>query len=322
MAQHEGCLPMPVNPHLTPERHSAALSLNLPSPLSPITHPQLTAHDIELWCKRDDLIHPLISGNKWRKLKYHLQFAHQHNKSHVLSFGGVYSNHIHALAAAGAYYGLRTSAIIRGEPNAIRNATLTDATDHGMALTFVDRQTYRRRHDPLWLSQFAATDTLIIPEGGSSPLALQGVAEIVAEVPFSPDFWVLPCASGGTLAGLIAGKAALQQVLAIAVLKGGDFITQDVCRLNPKAACDPHWRIALDYHDGGYAKFSPALWHWIQQFSAITGIPLEPIYSGKAMWGLFQEIAAARIPRGSRVVFIHTGGLQGLAGLKEQGRIS
>jgi hypothetical protein len=121
---------------------------------------------------------------------------------------------------------------------------------------------------------------------------------------------VPPCASGGTLAGLIAGKRAQEQILAIAVLKGADFITGEVCRLHPAAATTPGWRIALDHHDGGYARFSPALWQWVQAFSAETGLPLEPIYSGKAMWGLFRELAAGRTARGSKIIFIHTGGLQ------------
>ena len=293
----------------------------LPSPLQRLHHPLLTRYDVELWCKRDDLIHPAISGNKWRKLKYHLLHAREHGKQHLLSFGGAYSNHIHALAAAGYQTGLRTTGIIRGEADAVSNTTLRDARRWGMDLVFVDRQSYRRRQDPDWLAQFDAPDTLIVPEGGSSPLAIPGVAELVGEVPFSPDLWVLPCASGGTLAGLVAGKRDREQILAIAVLKGGGFIADEVCRLHPAAADTPGWRIALDHHDGGYAKFSPALWQWVQDFSADTGLPLEPIYSGKAMWGLFRDLAAGRIARGSKIVFIHTGGMQGLAGLREQGRL-
>ena len=281
----------------------------------------LTRYGVELWCKRDDLIHPAISGNKWRKLKYHLLHAKEHGKRHLLSFGGAYSNHIHALAAAGCQSSLRTTGIIRGEYDAVSNSTLRDALRWGMDLVFVDRQSYRRRQDPDWLAQFDAPDTLIVPEGGSSPLAIPGVAELVDEVPFSPDLWVLPCASGGTLAGLIAGKRDREQILAIAVLKGGGFIADEVCRLHPAAANIPGWRIALDHHDGGYAKFSPALWQWVQDFSATTDLPLEPIYSGKAMWGLFRELAAGRIAPGSKIVFIHTGGMQGLAGLREQGRL-
>ncbi len=231
----------------------------LPSPLQRLHHPLLTRYGVELWCKRDDLIHPAISGNKWRKLKYHLRHAKEHGKRHLLSFGGAYSNHIHALAAAGCQSGLRTTGIIRGEYDAVSNSTLRDARRWGMDLVFVDRQSYRRRQDPGWLAQFDAPDTLIVPEGGSSPLAIPGVAELVGEVPFSPDLWVLPCASGGTLAGLIAGKRDREQILAIAVLKGGGFIADEVCRLHPAAANIPGWRIALDHHDDGYAKFSPAL---------------------------------------------------------------
>ncbi|MFQ1780316.1 1-aminocyclopropane-1-carboxylate deaminase/D-cysteine desulfhydrase [Aeromonas veronii] len=293
----------------------------LPSPLQRLHHPLLIRSGVELWCKRDDLIHPTISGNKWRKLKYHLRHAKEHGKRHLLSFGGAYSNHIHALAAAGCQSGLRTTGIIRGEYDAVSNSTLRDARRWGMDLVFVDRQSYRRRQDPDWLAQFDTPDTLIVPEGGSSPLAIPGVAELVGEVPFSPDLWVLPCASGGTLAGLIAGKRDREQILAIAVLKGGGFITDEVCRLHPAAASIPGWHIALDHHDGGYAKFSPALWQWVQDFSTDTGLPLEPIYSGKAMWGLFRELAAGRIAPGSKIVFIHTGGMQGLAGLREQGRL-
>ncbi|MFM5650247.1 1-aminocyclopropane-1-carboxylate deaminase/D-cysteine desulfhydrase [Aeromonas veronii] len=293
----------------------------LPSPLQRLHHPLLTCYGVELWCKRDDLIHPAISGNKWRKLKYHLLHAKEHGKRHLLSFGGAYSNHIHALAAAGCQSGLRTTGIIRGEYDAVSNSTLRDARRWGMDLVFVDRQSYRRRQDPDWLAQFDAPDTLIVPEGGSSPLAIPGVAELVGEVPFSPDLWVLPCASGGTLAGLIAGKRDREQILAIAVLKGGGFIADEVCRLHPAAAHIPGWRIALDHHDGGYAKFSPTLWQWVQDFSATTDLPLEPIYSGKAMRGLFRELAAGRIAPGCKIVFIHTGGMQGLAGLREQGRL-
>ncbi|XEI33302.1 pyridoxal-phosphate dependent enzyme [Aeromonas veronii] len=293
----------------------------LPSPLQRLHHPLLTRYGVELWCKRDDLIHPAISGNKWRKLKYHLLHAREHGKRHLLSFGGAYSNHIHALAAAGYQTGLRTTGIIRGEADAVSNTTLRDARHWGMDLVFVDRQRYRRRQDPDWLAQFDAPDTLIVPEGGSSPLAIPGVAELVGEVPFSPDLWVLPCASGGTLAGLIAGKRDREQILAIAVLKGGGFIADEVRRLHPAAINTHGWRIALDHHDGGYAKFSPALWQWVADFSADTGLPLEPIYSGKAMWGLFRELAAGRIAPGSQIVFIHTGGMQGLAGLREQGRL-
>ncbi|MEB6608127.1 1-aminocyclopropane-1-carboxylate deaminase/D-cysteine desulfhydrase [Aeromonas sanarellii] len=305
----------------TPPADDPLAPLSLPSPLHRIHHPLLDARDVRLWCKRDDLIHPTLSGNKWRKLKYHLERARSQGKTHILSFGGAYSNHIHALAAAGFRLGLRTTGIIRGEAATVSNATLSAARGWGMDLVFVDRQIYRRRQDPDWLARFEDEDTLIVPEGGSSPLAIPGVAELVTELPFSPDLWVLPCASGGTLAGLIAGKRERERILAIAVLKGGGFLHDEVCRLHPAAATTQGWHIALDHHDGGYARFSQALWQWVQDFSAQTGLPLEPIYSGKAMWGLFRELDAGRIPRGSEVVFIHTGGMQGLAGLREQGRL-
>lgn len=131
----------------------------LPSPLQAVSHPLLSAHGVQLWCKRDDLIHPVLSGNKWRKLKYHLLHAREQGKRHLLSFGGAYSNHIHALAAAGCQSGLRTTGIIRGEPEAVSNCTLSAAKGWGMDLVFVDRQSYRRRQDPAWLAQFEDEET-------------------------------------------------------------------------------------------------------------------------------------------------------------------
>ncbi|MEW7865842.1 1-aminocyclopropane-1-carboxylate deaminase/D-cysteine desulfhydrase [Aeromonas diversa] len=292
-----------------------------PSPLERLEHPLFRQAGVEVWVKRDDLLDPLISGNKWRKLKYHLRYASERGLTTLLSFGGAYSNHLHALAAAGARFGFTTRALVRGEPEAADNATLRPCREWGMSLTFVDRQTYRRRHNPEWLATLAAPDTLLIPEGGSSTLALPGVAELVAEVPFSPNYWVLPCASGGTTAGLLSGRRHGERVLAMAVLKGGDFLREEIARLWPPARHEDGWQVATGHHGGGYAKVSPALWQWVQAFMAETGLPLEPVYSGKAMWGLCQELAAGHIPRGSRLVFIHTGGLQGLAGLREQGRL-
>ncbi|MFL9593236.1 1-aminocyclopropane-1-carboxylate deaminase/D-cysteine desulfhydrase [Aeromonas schubertii] len=298
----------------------AHLSAIPPSPLERLSHPLFTRAGVEVWVKRDDLLDPLISGNKWRKLKYHLIHARAQGLSTLLSFGGAYSNHLHALAAAGRRFGFATRALVRGEPQAADNATLRQCREWGMTLTFVDRQTYRLRHDPEWLGRLAEPDTLLIPEGGSSPLALAGVAELVGEVPFSPDLWVLPCASGGTTAGLLSGRGSGEQVLAIAVLKG-DFLPAEICRLWPAAAESAGWSVTQAHHQGGYARFSPELWHWVEAFSAHTGLPLEPIYSGKGMHGLCRELEAGAIPRGSRIVFIHTGGLQGLAGLREQGRL-
>lgn len=289
------------------------------SPLQRLELPLFEQCGVEVWCKRDDLIDPMLSGNKWRKLKYALLAAAKDNIHTLLSFGGAYSNHLHALAAAGARFGFATRAIVRGEASSASNATLSPCRQWGMQLTFVDRQTYRRRHDPAWLASLAEPGLMLLAEGGSGPLALDGVGELVAEVPFSPDLWVLPCASGGTLAGLLKVKRPDEKVLGIAVIKGGTALRDTVTKLWPGAACDPHWRIALEHHDGGYARFSSELWQWLQTVTMQTGLPLEPVYSGKALWGLCRELAAGRIQRGSRIVFVHTGGMQGLAGLKERG---
>ena len=188
-------------------------------PLHRIRHPLLAAHDVTLWCKRDDLIHPTLSGNKWRKLKYHLQQAQMLGKGHILSFGGAYSNHIHALAAAGLRLGLRTTGIIRGEGDTVSNPTLKAAKGWGMDLVFVDRQDYRRRQDPEWLARFEDDDTLLVPEGGSSPLAIPGWPSWSTRCPSRRISGCCP-APAAVPGGLIAGKRAQEQILAIAVLKG------------------------------------------------------------------------------------------------------
>ncbi|WP_417617773.1 1-aminocyclopropane-1-carboxylate deaminase/D-cysteine desulfhydrase [Oceanisphaera sp.] len=285
--------------------------------LQPLHHPLLTRHGLTLWLKRDDLLHPTISGNKWRKLKYILRQALSDRATGILSFGGAYSNHLHALAAAGHQLALPTVGIVRGEASSRDNPTLSDARHWGMSLEFVDRQQYRRRQEAGWLAELAQRypGYLVVPEGGSCALALPGVAELWQELGQrlpGLDEVILPVASGGTLAGLLSARPSHCRVTGYAVLKGASWLADEICRLYPPAAQDDGWQLALDHHGGGYAKCSASDRAEIALLASQLAIPLEPIYSGKALLGLFRDIAAGAYPAaGSRLLFIHTGGLQG-----------
>lgn len=282
------------------------------SPLTPVHHPVLQKHHLSLSIKRDDLLHPSISGNKWRKLKYVLRQAVSDRATGLLSFGGAWSNHLHALAAAGHALGLPTIGMVRGEPEYATNPTLSDARAWGMTLEFVDRQTYRRRHDSDFLADIARRypGFYLIPEGGSCPLALPGMAELWQTLP-PCDELLVPVASGGTLAGLLSARPAATRITGYAVLKGKDWLSDTVCDLFAPAATDNRWQLRLEHHGGGYAKCSATDRQAIAGLSSTLGVPLEPVYSGKAMLGLFRDIEAGFYPPGSRLVFVHTGGLQG-----------
>ncbi|MDV2857966.1 1-aminocyclopropane-1-carboxylate deaminase/D-cysteine desulfhydrase [Oceanimonas sp. CAM02] len=281
------------------------------SPLIPLEHTTLQQHRVALYIKRDDLLHPSISGNKWRKLKYVLRQALSEQAAGLLSFGGAWSNHLHALAAAGNTLGMPTVGIVRGEPEYAANPTLSDAQGWGMQLAFVDRQTYRRRHHADFLAELRRRypGFYLIPEGGSCELALPGVAELWQELP-ACDQLILPVASGGTLAGLLSARPEHTHLTGYAVLKGKDWLARTVQQLYAPAESDNGWRLRLNHHGGGYAKCSVEDRSAITALSTALGIPLEPIYSGKAMLGLFRDIEAGCYPPDSRLIFLHTGGLQ------------
>lgn len=297
-----------------------------PSPLQPLAHPLLAARQLKLWVKRDDLLHATISGNKWRKLKYPVLYAIEQQATGLLSFGGAYSNHLHALAAIGQLLALPTQAIVRGEASSQHNPTLSDAKNWGMALEFVDRQQYRLRQDPAWLAELAERypGFYIIPEGGSCAQALPGVAELWQELaaqlnscssmPTAIDQLILPVASGGTLAGLISARPAACHIQGYAVLKGAAWLKDEVCALYPAAVADNGWQLRLEQSGGGYAKSSVADRAAIAALSQQLALPLEPIYSGKALLGLFRDIEAGHYAPHSQLVFLHTGGLQGARG--------
>jgi len=299
------------------------------SVLQPLNHPLFIKHKIQVSIKRDDQIHPIISGNKWRKLKYNLLHLKEQNKVSntqmgVLSFGGSYSNHIHALAFACMQQNIPCIGIIRGEESNHKNFTLSWAKHWGMTLHFVDRKTYRRRHDVDFLAELASQypNHFIIPEGGSNKLALQGVGEVITELNQQSEFdtLILPVGSGGTLAGLVASDNNQHNILGVCVLKDGAYLQESIHNLLPeKSSSYNHWQLLTQFHCGGYAKFKSQDICKIIEFSKITGVNFEPIYSGKMILALLKLIEQGYFPENHRIVLIHTGGLQGIAGMVERG---
>jgi len=273
---------------------------------------------VRLLVKRLDLVHPFISGNKWYKLKYNLITAREQGFETLLSFGGAYSNHIHALAEAGVEYGFKTIGVIRGEEHSPLNPTLQFAVDHGMQLHYLNRADYRRKGSEEIIEGLKDEfgDFYLIPEGGSNALALKGCVEIITEIDQPFDVIACACGTAGTLSGLIAGLQGQRQALGLAVLKGAGFLRQEVRSLLSAAGYQQYenWQINLDYHFGGYAKTKPELLAFMRSFEATQGIPLEPVYTGKLMLGLYELIAANYFQNGQTVLVLHSGGLQGRAG--------
>ncbi|MDX5444027.1 MAG: pyridoxal-phosphate dependent enzyme [Hymenobacteraceae bacterium] len=292
------------------------------SPLQKLEHPLLAQKQVQLYVKRDDLLHPYISGNKWRKLKYNLQAAREQQKSILLTFGGAYSNHIAAVAAAGAEFGFKTIGFIRGEEHLPLNSTLALAAKNGMQLQYLNRESYRHKNEPDFLKtlQKQYPEAYIIPEGGSNALAVKGCAEIISEITIDFDYICAACGTGGTLAGLIAGLQGQKQVLGFPALKGGEFLEADIKQLlwQYNRQQYTNWQLITDYHFGGYAKVKPELLSFMQFFKKHFKIELEPVYTGKLFFGLFDLIEKDFFATGATVVAVHTGGLQGNAGFKER----
>lgn len=275
-----------------------------PTPLHEVHDPRLAAAGVRLLVKRDDLIHPAVPGNKWRKLKYNLAAARAAGHDTLLTFGGAYSNHIHAVAAAGKLFGFRTFGVIRGEENLPHNEVLRDALASGMTLTYLDRAAYRHK-DELF-AQFADR-AYVLPEGGTNTLAVRGCAELVAEIDEPFDYVCCPVGTGGTLAGVVAGLAGRAHAIGFSVLKGGAFLTDTVRALVP---APDNWSVELDYHFGGYARKTVELTAFMADFTATTGIPLDHVYTGKMMYGIVDQIRAGRFTPGTTIVAVHTGGVR------------
>jgi 1-aminocyclopropane-1-carboxylate deaminase len=282
--------------------------------LSRIHDPLLERHEIELWIKRDDLLHPVISGNKWRKLKYILDQALSSGVHTIISMGGAYSNHLHALAYAGRELGLKTTGLVRGEQPDALNPTLADLQNWGMELKFVSRSDYRAlRHHKGWQDlPGIEPQQYWLPEGGAQALALKGVAELVREIDMPYDVLCVPCGTGTTLAGIVEAVPESASVIGFAALKNANFLTADVESLLSRAYTN--WQINLDYHFGGFAQVNAELMNFIAAFELKAPIPLEPVYTGKMLYGLYDLIAKGYFKPGQRIIAVHTGGLQGKRG--------
>ena len=294
------------------------------SPLQEIKNDLFAEQQVRLLLKRDDLIHPSVSGNKWRKLKYNLQIAQTVGHDTLLTFGGAFSNHIHAVAAAGKLYGFQTIGVIRGEPKLPYNPTLAFAEKQGMQLYFISRTAYRQKETPSFREELRAQfgNFYLLPEGGTNELAFKGCAEIVTEIveEISPNYIFTCCGTGGTITGIIQGCANLPiAVRGVAALKG-NFLTTDIKQFLSKSTTPytKDWSIFEDYHFGGYAKFKPALIDFINQFKSQYDIALDPIYTGKLLFGIFDLLSNGYFEKGSTIVAVHTGGLQGIEGFNKR----
>ena len=300
-------------------------------PLQRVNMPVLNDAGVSLDVLRLDKVDENISGNKWFKLKHNLIQARRENKKILLSFGGCFSNHLHALAAAGKQFGFSTIAIIRGERPEPLNPTLQDMQNNGMILEFVSRSEYRTKNTASFLEKIKKQygDFYLIPEGGGNELGVFGCEEIVMDLwqeeGKQPDLICLACGTGASLAGVIRGVANRCRVMGVSALKGGEFLEESVLdflnrgeHFNDGMNTDfsGNWQIETTYHMGGFAKVKPELVHFMDEFSLLTGIPLEPVYTGKLLYGIFDLVKKGEINAGTRIVAVHTGGLQGLRGMK------
>ncbi len=268
--------------------------------------------------KREDMIHPIVSGNKFRKLKYNLIQAAKEEKESILSFGGAYSNHIAAVAFAGRENGFKTIGVIRGqelEGKIFENPTLNFAQSCGMDLHFVSRDEYRHKSERAFVENLKKKfgDFYLVPEGGTNELAIQGCQEILTVEDSQFDYVCCAVGTGGTISGLINSAKSHQKVLGFPALKG-DFLKDEICIF----VNDGNWDLITDYHFGGYGKVSKDLVNFINDFYAENKIPLDPVYTGKMVFGVLDLIAKNYFPPNSNILLIHTGGLQGIKGMNNK----
>jgi 1-aminocyclopropane-1-carboxylate deaminase len=280
---------------------------------SPLTHKQ----GVRLFIKHEYLNHPQISGNKWWKLKYNTEAALLQKKDTLLTFGGAFSNHIYATAAAAHELGLKSIGIIRGEETFPLNPTLSFAKSIGMRLHYISREDYKQKQTDAFGEDLKNLfgDFYLIPEGGTNELAVKGCAELgnklLNEIPF--DYLCLPVGTGGTMAGIIEGLKGQKEVIGISVLKNGDFLKDEVKNLLGKGNVTPYsnWQLLTSYHHGGYAKHTKELMGFIQEMKKGYDLPLDQVYTGKLFWALNEEIKNGSFKKGSTILALHTGGLQG-----------
>jgi len=281
----------------------------------------LFSSNCSVYIKREDLIHPIVSGNKFRKLKYNIVQAKGENKTQLLTFGGAYSNHIAAVAYAAKENGFRSIGIIRGDELKSKindNPTLRFAQECGMEFDFVSREGYRLKEERTFVENLKQKfgDFYLIPEGGTNELAIKGCEEILAQGDEIFNYICCSVGTGGTISGLINSLKPNQKVLGFPSLKG-DFLGDEI----RKFVKNNRWELIHDYHFGGYGKVNGELIAFINSFLERTGIPLDPIYTGKMVFGVMDLIGANYFPDGSKILLIHTGGIQGIHGMNARLKI-
>lgn len=279
------------------------------TPIQIIIDRVFEAAGIEVSVKREDLNHPQISGNKWWKLRLNHQRAIAEGHNTLLTFGGAYSNHIYATAAASNEMGLKCVGVIRGEEILPLNETLVFASHAGMKLHYVSREDYRNKTEPAFIEELNRRfgRFYLIDEGGSNEPGVAGMALFAKELPPHFDYIICPVGTGGSLAGLVRGRQGAGQIIGIPVLKGGDSWRQEVEKFTPSF---DNWQLFGDYHFGGYARSTSLLEQFIQKFQSTHGITIEPVYSAKMFYALYDLTVKGFFHEGSKVLAIHTGGLR------------
>ncbi|EWH08738.1 1-aminocyclopropane-1-carboxylate deaminase [Catenovulum agarivorans DS-2] len=301
---------------------------NLPSPIQQLSHSSFADAELDVFIKRDDLIHPIVSGNKWRKLKYFFNDADM--PKHMVSFGGAYSNHIHALSYVANYYDIPLSLYIRGEASWLDkpqqlSPTLRDCMQNQAMLNFLDRKTYRLKDDAEFKQQILANypnRTLWVAEGGCDQIALKGVAEILSEQTNDFDYIVCPVGSATTLAGLVAAAAPNQCVIGIAALKQADYLRERVHSLIGEQAKSKNWQLLTEFHCGGFGKLTESVLLQAQQFFTHHQITLDPVYTSKMSLAFHALVDKGYFPKGGKVLLLHTGGVQGWRGYLQQNKVT
>jgi 1-aminocyclopropane-1-carboxylate deaminase len=292
---------------------SLSASLRLPSPLEPLLDDRLRGSGIRVSLKRDDLIHPEIPGNKWRKLKYNILKAAEEEQPTLLTFGGAYSSHIRATAAAGYYCEFSTIGIVRGEEHLPLNPSLAYAVERGMKLSYMDRVTYRTKSAPEVIDSLQTEygPFYLLPEGGSNELAVRGCQELPGELDTDFDVICCPCGTGGTLAGIAAGLKPGQRAVGFSSLRGAGFLAGEVAALQERSFghVSGNWSIEHRFHFGGFARKTPELEMFIADFHARHGVMLDWVYVAKMMYGIFALGREGAFRPGTRVVAVITGPL-------------
>lgn len=298
-------------------------NLELPphSPLQKINLPALEEAEIQCYIKRDDLLDSEFQGNKYRKLKYNLQYAIDQGYEEIVSFGGAYSNHLHALSFIPELSSLKVTVYVRGEINDPENKTLHQARLKGIRLISLPRNEYRRRSEVEFQRHIMQThpNGYLVPEGGTNELAVKGVIEcgneIREQLGEEPDYCLVPVGSGGTLSGLVQCFSSHCQVIGVAAFRGSESIDQiRQVVLSLSGSTPSNWEILSHFHFGGFAKMTHSLFDFICDFQTETGILLDPIYTSKMVFAFTSLVVQGFFEKGSKVVLIHTGGVQGWDG--------